>query len=341
MVAMALLSFTKKGIYCATAQVYIDPWKPVKKALITHAHADHSRAGNQFYLAHTDSASVMRQRLGADINLQTVAYGEITNINGVDFSFHPAGHIPGSAQIRVAYKGEVWVVSGDYKLEDDGISTPFEPIKCQHFITESTFGLPVYKWVPQQALFSDINSWWQQNKEAGKVSVLGGYSLGKAQRILKGLDSSLGTIFTHGAVENVNEIFREQGFSLPDTIRVSDLTKKADYKGGMVICPPAALGSAWVKRFGPHSSGFCSGWMVLRGARRRRAADRGFILSDHADWTGLNEAVLATGAENIYVTHGYKDIFARWLREEKGLNAQTVETLFEGESVDGKEEESA
>lgn len=331
---MVLIKFNDCGIYCPPADVYIDPWKPVKKALITHAHADHARFGSEEYLVQEDSAPIMRHRLGEDIQLQTLKYGEELKIRGVKFSFHPAGHIPGSAQIRVEHKGEVWVISGDYKTEDDGLSPAFEAVRCHNFITESTFGLPVYHWRPQQEVFKNINDWWQQNAAAGRASLIGGYSLGKAQRILQGLDAGIGPIYTHGAVENTNEVLRRQGIDLPETRLVTPEMKKADFKGAMIVAPPSALGTPWARKFGTHSTGFCSGWMALRGARRRRAADRGFVLSDHADWKGLNEAVKATGAENVYVTHGYKDIYARWLREELGLNAQPVDTLYEGESVD-------
>lgn len=338
---MALLTFEKDGIFCEKADVYIDPWNPVKRALITHAHSDHARSGNQFYLAHRLSEQVMRLRLGADINLETLDYGEVQTINGVQFSLHPAGHIPGSAQVRVEYKGEVWVVSGDYKLQEDGISTPFEPIKCHHFITESTFGLPIFKWEDQPEVITKINGWWRTCKENGKAAIIGAYSLGKAQRIINHVDHSIGSIFTHGAVENTNEVLRKGGVEVAATTYVSDDLKKIDFKGGLVVCPPGALGSAWMKRFGPAETAFASGWMALRGTRRRRAAERGFVLSDHADWHGLNEAVKATGAENIYVTHGYQNSFTRWLNEECGLNAVAVSTFYEGEGAEeneGKEE---
>ncbi len=336
---MALLSFNDKGIYCKQADVYIDPWRPVKKALITHAHADHARPGSKSYLAQFDSVAIMRYRLAEDIEVQGVAYGEMIKINGVSFSFHPAGHIPGSAQIRAEYKGEIWVVSGDYKLGEDGISDPFQPVPCHHFVTESTFGLPVYSWKPQRLIFDEINDWWQQNQQEGKLSLLGAYSLGKAQRLINGLDSSLGPVFTHGAVENVNELLRAQNLALPQTVRVTPQTSKKELAGAMVVCPPAAMATPWARKLGRHSSGFCSGWMALRGARRRRAADRGFVLSDHADWQGLNQAVRDCGAENIYVTHGYQEIYARWLREECGLNAQAVKTLYEGDSPDSADQE--
>lgn len=326
---MALLEFTEKGIYCPPADVYIDPWRPVKRALITHGHADHSRWGHDYYLCTQKAKPIIRHRLGP-INVETVEFGENRTINGVKFSFHPAGHIIGSAQIRVEYKGEVWVASGDYKLEQDSLAATFEPVRCHTFITESTFGLPVYKWEDQATVFESINNWWRQNREEGKVSVLTGYALGKAQRLLAGLDPSIGKIFTHGAVENVNQIIRAQGYQLPETVRVVQGISKKKFEGSLVLATPSAVGSSWVKRFSSFSIGMASGWMSLRGARRRRSADRGFVLSDHADWDGLNQAIAATGAERVYVTHGYTNIFCKWLQEQ-GYEAYEAKTEFEGE----------
>lgn len=331
-----LLEFTDKGIFCPPAKVYIDPWKPVERALITHGHSDHSRWGHQYYLSTASAKPVIRHRLGP-IKIETVQYGERRNINGVNFTFFPAGHIVGSAQIRVEYKGEIWVVSGDYKLEDDGISEAFVPVKCHNFITECTFGLPVYKWEPQARIFAEINDWWRKNKAEGKVSVLSAYALGKAQRILRHLDSSIGKIFTHGAIENTNEVIRKQGIELPETTRVVQGIAKKEYPGNLVLATPSALGSPWMKKFGTTSLGIASGWMNLRGARRRRAADRGFVLSDHADWEGLNQAIKDTGAERIFVTHGYTDIFRKWL-EDQGYEAHVVSTEFEGELSEMKEQ---
>jgi len=331
-----LLQFTSKGIWCAQADVFIDPWKPVKKALITHGHADHSRYGSDAYLASETAAPVIKYRLG-DIKMETIPFGEKRTINGVDFSFHPAGHILGSAQIRVAYKGEIWVASGDYKLENDGLAEPFEPIKCHTFITESTFGLPVFNWRPQAEIFADINNWWRNNAAEGKVSFITGYSLGKAQRILQGLDTNIGKIYTHGAVENINEVIRNQGFTLPNTIRVTREISPKDYPTNLVLAPPGALNSAWMKKFKPISIGLASGWMAMRGTRRRKAADRGFVLSDHVDWKDLNTAIEETGAERIIVTHGYTSIYTQYLLE-KGWKAQAAETEFTGESIDGEED---
>jgi putative mRNA 3-end processing factor len=331
-----LLEFTAQGIYCPAADLYIDPWRPVARAIITHAHSDHARRGHQYYLAHHTSEQVLRLRLGADIHLETLAYNQPVYRNGVRISLHPAGHVYGSAQIRLEYQGEIWVVSGDYKTDTDAISQPFEPVTCHTFITESTFGLPVYQWKPQSELFAEVNQWWRENQAQDKVSVLFGYSLGKAQRILGGLDTSIGNIFVHGAVWNVNEALRADGAQLPAVTKVNRELSKEVYRGGIVVAPPSAMATAWMKKFSPYTTAAASGWMTLRGAKRRRALDRGFVLSDHADWHGLLSAVKATGASRVYVTHGYKSAFARYLKEQ-GIEAYEAETLFEGERNDSDE----
>jgi putative mRNA 3-end processing factor len=331
-----ILTFTDRGIYCAAGDFYIDPWRPVARALITHAHADHARSGMGTYLATDGTLPIMRHRLG-DISASSIAYGQVLRIGDADVSFHPAGHVPGSAQIRVEVDGEVWVASGDYKTTNDGFSEPFEPVKCHHFITESTFGLPVFRWAEQSVVAAEINTWWAASAAAGKTAFLGAYSLGKAQRLLSMLDPDIGPILTHTAVENTNMVLRDQGYVLPDTILANADLNPKDHKGAIVICPPAAMGSAWSRKFGPQETGFASGWMAVRGIRRRRAGDRGFIISDHADWNGLLDAIKLTGAENIYVTHGYTDIFNQYLNEN-GWRSQVVPTRFEGESLDAKEE---
>ncbi len=328
-----MLKFDHYGIFCEPAGIYIDPWKPVDKAIITHAHSDHARWGNKHYLAHHGSIPVLKYRLGSEVNAQGLDYGEEIAINGVKISLHPAGHIIGSSQVRLEHKGEVWVVSGDYKLQEDYISVPYEPLRCHHFVTESTFGLPIYNFPPSRDIAADINKWWSTNKENGKNSIIIGYALGKAQRLIKQLDPAIGNIFTHGAVANLNDVLSVFDLGLPKTIRAAGITKK-ELNGDMIVAPPSAIGTPWLKRFEPYSLGICSGWMQLRGARRRRGADRGFILSDHCDWNQLNKAVTETRAENIYVTHGYKSIYAKWLREEYKLNAVEVDTLYEGENIE-------
>ena len=326
-----LLVHTGLGLYCPKADVYLDPWKPVKKAILSHGHADHARWGSASYLCTPTAAPVIKYRLG-DINLETLPFGEEKLINGVSFSFHPAGHILGSAQIKVSYKGEIVVFSGDYKTANDGFSEAFEPVKCHTFITESTFGLPVYHWQDQKWVFNEMEEWCKNNRNNHHLSILYGYSLGKAQRILQGLPESVGPIFTHSTIEAVLNVMRNQGVSLKNTIPVNEHITRADLLSGVIIAPPAVQNSNWLKKFEPIRNGVVSGWMALRGARRRRNADKGFVLSDHADWEGLNEAISLTGAENVFVTHGYTDILSKWLIG-KGLNAHPLETNFEGDEV--------
>jgi putative mRNA 3-end processing factor len=317
----------KEGLYCVPGQFYIDPWCPVGRAVITHAHGDHARAGHGHYLAAASGVDILRSRLG-DIHIDGLAYGERIEHNGVTISLHPAGHVLGSSQVRIEHKGEVWVASGDYKVEPDRTCAPFEPVRCHTFITESTFGLPIYRWQPQAQVFSEINQWWQANIAAGKASVLFCYSFGKAQRILHGIDASLGPILSHGAVEPLNRVYREAGVYLPPTIYAGDV-KKSDpiMRQALVIAPPSAGGSTWMRRFGDFSDAFASGWMRLRGTRRRRGVDRGFVLSDHADWPGLLWAIEQTGAERVMVTHGSIGVLVRHLRE-KGLDAQGFNTEY-------------
>lgn len=337
--AAPLLAFNEKGIYCEQADVYLDPWKPVDKAIISHGHADHSRWGHKKYITHHSNVPIIRHRLG-EITVSGKEWNESFTINGVKFSLHPAGHIIGSSQIRVEYKGEVWVFTGDYKMGDDGVAVPYEPVKCHSFITECTFGLPAFKWLPQQQVMDDINEWWQQNRQDGRTSVLFGYSLGKAQRLLKHLDPSVGKIYTHGAIENMTEVLRPQ-VSFPETTRVTRETTKEDLKGNLVLAPPSAHGTPWLRKMVPFVTASASGWMAFRGARRRRAIDKGFVLSDHCDWQGLLQAIKETGCEKVICTHGYTDIFSKYLCE-LGYDARTEETQYEGEmgEMEGKAESS-
>ena len=324
----SMLKFTDKGIYCPQADVYIDPWKPVKSAIITHGHSDHARSGMNKYLCHDDTIAILRLRLGADIDVQGLPYGQEVSINGVKISLHPAGHIIGSAQIRLEYKGEVWVVSGDYKLMSDGLSVPFEPVKCNHFITESTFGLPIYTFPPTEEVYASINQWWKQNAAEGFNSIIIAYALGKSQSIIHHLDQEIGDIFLHGAVANVNKAFNENGYNFPGTWVNPEMDRRG-IKGAMIVTPSSAQSTPWIRKFSPSRTALCSGWMQLRGTRRRSGVDRGFVLSDHCDWPQLNEAVLATGAENIYVTHGYQTNYAKWLNDRYHLNAVEIKTQFE------------
>lgn len=332
---MNLITFTEAGLFCAAGQFYIDPWKPVDRAIITHAHSDHARYGSKHYLCHTYTKPLLELRLGPG-NYEAIEWGERISINDVYVSLHPAGHIIGSSQVRIEYKGEVWVFSGDYKTDNDGISGQFEAIPCHTFITESTFGLPIYKWEKQETIYEEIRKWVTQNREDGFSSVLLAYSLGKAQRVISALEQNQ-KIYAHGAICNSQELLIQQGWKLPSVQRITVDTEKSALKNSIVIAPPSADGSSWMKRFSPYRVGVCSGWMQVRGNVRRRNADAGFVLSDHADWDGLISATTATKAEKVYVTHGFQSAFSRYLNEN-GTEAYEVKTAYGQEEEDeGKE----
>jgi putative mRNA 3-end processing factor len=307
-----------QGLYCPPGDFYIDPSRAVPHAVITHAHADHARAGHGQVLATAVSEGVLRSRLGAGLALQGLAYGETVLHRGVRISLHPAGHVLGSAQVRLEHRGRVWVASGDYCLsafdERNPTCEPFEPLRCDCFITESTFGLPIYRWRPQTEVLAEINDWWRGNAAAGRHSLLLAYSFGKAQRLLAGVDAGIGPIVVHSAVATINQAYRAAGVALPPTSVLGEFIDPQ--RGALVIAPPAARGV--VAALGEHSVGFASGWMQLR--RRRQSMDRGFVFSDHADWPGLLRAIAATGAERVIVTHGQEAVMVRWLREQ-GLQA--------------------
>jgi putative mRNA 3-end processing factor len=327
-----LIVLRPEGLYCPAGDFHIDPWRPVARAVITHAHADHARGGSAAYLCAGPGAGVLRARLGG-IALQTLGYGQPLRIGDATVSLHPAGHVLGSAQVRVEHRGRVWVASGDYfctgtpGTDDDRTCDPFEPVRCDTFITESTFGLPVYRWRPRAEVFAQINAWWAGNAAEGRASLLLAYSFGKAQRLLAGVDASIGPIVVHGAVEPLNAAYRAAGVPLPPTLRLEEVKDKAMLRRALVIAPPSVRGSAWARRLGEPSDAFASGWMQLRGMRRRQALDRGFVLSDHADWPGLQRAIAATGAQRVIVTHGYEAVMVRWLREQ-GLEAGSFQTAY-------------
>ncbi len=324
-----LLVSRPEGLFCQAGDFYIDPVRPVDRAVITHAHSDHARAGSAHYLAHTLSEGTLRHRLGSDIVLQTLEYGQSIVQRGVRLSLHPAGHVLGSAQVRLEHGGQVWVASGDYKTQADGTCAPFEPVRCDTFITESTFGLPIYRWPSQTQLFDEINGWWRCNADEGRPSLLLCYAFGKAQRVLHGVDATIGPIVVHGAVEPLNTVYRAAGVSLASTHRVDDpALDKSALRRALVLAPPSAHNTPWLKRFGADiSDAFASGWMQVRGNRRRRGVDRGFVMSDHADWAGLLSAVEGTGAQHVRVTHGSVAVLVRWLNE-RGLDARGLQTHY-------------
>jgi putative mRNA 3-end processing factor len=332
----SLLELTPQGLHCRAAAAWIDPWRPVPRALISHAHADHARPGCGEYWAIGASEGILRQRLGASINLIPVDYGALHRIGDARVSFHSAGHVLGSAQIRLEAGGESWLVSGDYKRCADPSCTPFEPVTADVFITEATFGLPIYRWQSGAAVAREIASWWKTAPD--RPSLLFCYAFGKAQRVLAEL-AGLGIsdeILLHGAVDALMAPYREAGVQLPPTRAVSSLERKADLSGRLVIAPPSAHRSVWMKRFKAPQTAFVSGWMAVRGARRRRGYERGFVLSDHADWDGLLSSVRETGARQVYVTHGNSDGLARYLREVEGIAAEPLDGAFAAERSDNE-----
>ena len=326
---MSLIKFTNKGIYCEQGGFYIDPWQPVDLAVTTHGHADHVKWGNKAYLCHELTRPILNQRLGTDLVIETLPYNKQVTINGVKLSLFPAGHVIGSSQIRLEYKGEICVVSGDYKVEYDGISTAFEPVKCHTFVSESTFGLPIYKWQPQDVIFNLIQNWVSDNHDKGKTSVLVAYSLGKAQRLIKNL-ADYCQIYVHNSIANLNEGFIKAGVDLPETIRITPDLKKETLQQGIVIVPPAMAEGKWIKTLQQAATGVCSGWMQVRAGRRWRSADAGFALSDHADWPGLLDAIKATEANKVFVTHGFTATFSKYLNEI-GIAAEEVKTQYGNE----------
>lgn len=334
---MPLIEFSERGLYCRAGGFYIDPWRPVDKAILTHAHSDHARWGSKWYLCHHFSKPILQARMGDGV-YEGIGWNEPLYINGVRVSLHPAGHIIGSSQIRVEHGGEVWVVSGDYKLENDGLSGQFEPVKCHTFITESTFGLPIYNWKPQDEIFSAIQRWILKNKSEGKSSLLFAYSLGKAQRLLPCIAAVTDKILVHGAVYNVHQSLVNSGWDLPKVERVTPETPKEDLKGAVVIAPGSADGTTWMRKFAPLATGICSGWMQVRGNSRRKNADAGFALSDHADWNGLLTAIRATEAEKVFVTHGFQHAFSRYLNEQ-GIAADEVKTEYGGDEEEATAEQ--
>jgi len=336
---MPVLLLRPEGLYCEAGDFYIDPWRPVDRAIVTHGHSDHASWGHRHYLCSKASVPILQARLGEIIDVRGLDYGSELTLGNAKVSLHPAGHILGSAQVRVEVGGEVWVVSGDYKTEADPTAEPFEPVRCHTFITETTFGLPIYRWRPQALVFDEVNAWWRENQAKGKVSLIMGYALGKAQRILAGVDASIGPILTHGALTRLTDIYRDQGIALPATHNVLEYGRGFDFTKCLIIAPPSVQGTPWLRRFGDFSAAFASGWMSIRGARRRRAVDRGFVLSDHVDWPALMESIKATGCERVWTTHGYAAPVARHLTE-LGYDARPIETRFIGETADPAAEPS-
>ena len=329
---------TDRGLYCPAGDFHIDAWRPVTRTIVTHAHSDHARRGSARYLTARDGVAVLRRRMGDDAIIDPIDYGTPLDMSGVRVSLHPAGHVLGSSQVRIEHDGEVWVFTGDYKRQPDPTCKPFELIRCNTLITECTFGLPIFRWGDPSVTATEMNRWWRRNVELQRTSLLLAYSLGKAQRVLASLDPAIGPILLHGAIVGMVEAYRETGVSLPPTEHASAENAKKHKGRALVIAPPGAIGTPWVRKFAPLSSAIASGWMQVRGFRRRRSADRGFVISDHVDWPALMQTIDETGAERIIATHGYTGPLVRYL-SEKGTHATAFETRFKNEGEDDEDTE--
>ena len=325
-----LVIATSAGLYCPAGDFHIDPWQPVPRALITHGHSDHARPGMGCYYAAAAGLPILRWRLGTQ-DYRAFDYGETFDLGRTRVSLHPAGHVLGSAQVRIECGERVWVASGDYKRQADPTCAPLQPQRCDTFITEATFALPIYRWPDTATVARDIVAWRDECAAQGEAAVLFCYALGKAQRLLAELQAHTAQpALLHGAIAAGVEVYRSAGIRLLDSLPMAEQERGRDYAGELILAPPSAAGSAWMRRFRRVQTGFASGWMQLRGNRRRRNYDRGFVVSDHADWPALLQTVEQTGARRIIATHGATDALVRVLNE-RGLDAGTFATDFGGE----------
>jgi putative mRNA 3-end processing factor len=327
-----MLQETADGLYCPVGDFYVDPWGEVPRAVITHAHGDHARAGSVAYLCAEPCAPLLKRRFGGDTAIEGRRYGEVIQLGATRVSFHPAGHVLGSAQVRIEGADGVWVISGDYKRAADPTCPPFEPVRCDTFVTESTFGLPIFHWDPTAAVIAELLAWWDENRTAGRASLLFCYTLGKAQRILAEL--ALVTdrrVLVHGAMMSMIQAYREAGVRMLEASPLVELPRGSSLAGELILAPLPARGTPWMRRIGDFSDAFASGSMRVRGARRQRNVDRGFVLSDHADWPALLETARDVHASRVLATHGHPEPLARYLASQ-GIDSGVIRTAWEGEA---------
>jgi putative mRNA 3-end processing factor len=327
---------TPSGVCCNPGGFHIDPTRPVEKALITHGHSDHARAGHGAVLATQETLDVMRIRYGDSFagSTQAIGYGEALKLDGARVSFHPAGHVLGSAQIRVECNGLRVVASGDYKDVPDPTCTPFEPLKCDVFITEATFGLPVFRHHDAAGEIAKLLQSVRLFPE--RAHLVGAYTLGKAQRVMGMLRAARydKPIFIHGAIESTTRYYQDRGIDLGQVELARD-ANKAELAGRIIICPPSALGDLWSRRFPDPVAAFASGWMRVRARARQRGVTLPLVISDHADWDGLTAAIAATGASEVWVTHGQEDALVHWC-QTNGLKARPLDIVGYGDEEDSE-----
>jgi putative mRNA 3-end processing factor len=326
-----LLVPTQAGLCCPAGGFYIDPVRPVDKAVITHGHSDHARPGHGAVLATRETLDLMRLRCGAGFagTTQAVGYGETIGINGVSLTLHPAGHVLGSAQVCVAHNGLRIVASGDYKDAVDPTCTPFELVRCDVFITEATFGLPVFRHGDPMAETRKLLSSVALFPE--RAHLVGVYSLGKAQRMTALIRQAgyAAPIYLHGALESLTRYYVSRGLALGE-LRLAREARKAELAGAIALCPPSAVKELWSRRFPDPVASFASGWMRVRARARQRQIELPLVISDHADWDGLTATITATGAREIWVTHGEEDALVHWCKTQ-GLAARPLRIVGYGE----------
>jgi putative mRNA 3-end processing factor len=316
---MNLVVWTPQGLYCPPGDFYIDPRHRVAQAVITHAHGDHARSGCDRYWTAARGAALLRERIGNGARIVPLAYGARASFNGVQVSLHSAGHILGSAQVRIEHEGQVWVVSGDYKRDDDPSCDPFEIVPCDVFVTEATFARPEFDWSAQHQVSAQILDWWQDCRRQGRTAVLACYALGKSQRVLAELQNlTIGSTehraYLHGSMTRFVRFYREAGIDLLPTEAIGAQVRHFNWAGQLVLAPPNIVASRWIKRFRPASLALASGW-VRPGHPLPEPYDQGFTLSDHADWPSLLRTIAECGAHKVRTMHGYSELLDAYLSE--------------------------
>jgi len=329
-----LVEWTPQGLYCRRGDFYIDPQRGVNTAIITHAHSDHARRGSQHYFCTQSGLHLLKSRLGPKIKATGIPYQQSFQLGEVQVSFHPAGHILGSAQIRIEWDSQVWVVSGDYKREADPSCEPFESVQCNTFITEATFGTPRYIWDKTRQHGKEIYSWWAENAKSGVNSLLFGYSLGKTQRIL----AELAPYFTrpvviHPSMQEITECYRAEGRKLAPTLGLDSPQLQKPLRGELILAPPSILKGEFLEQLGEYETAFASGWMQGSSPFHQSGYDKGFVISDHADWNDLNQSIKETGAKRVFVLHRSHGALVRHLRKQ-GLEAYPISHLTQARYSD-------
>jgi putative mRNA 3-end processing factor len=320
-----LIKYKDGNLYCELADIWIDPSKPVKRALITHAHFDHFTFGCEEYFSTKETAILIKKRVEDDLNIKEFDYGEEFKVNGINISFHPSGHILGSSQIRFIFAEEKWLITGDFKLQNDETCKKYEIVKTDYLISECTFGLPIFKWDETKKIATNISNWITNSPD--KTSLLFCYSLGKAQRLLNEISKTNfeGNIYSHKSIHKMNDCYRQLGICIKDTIKIENKKKIDQLKGNLILLPPSLSKGSYLKNLKNIQTAFASGWMSIRALRNRSGYDKGFAISDHADWNGILEVVKKSEAKNVFFHHGDSEVLSKYLSEKESINVLLFE----------------